>query len=228
LKKATLSEVSKFYDHDYFRGSRDISLSRIKRTVHLLGDVKGKLILDLGCGTGEGSLLLRSLGAKATCVDISKFAASACRDLNFNSVQSTTHFLPFREKSFDGALFMDVIEHIPKHLVVRTLLEIRRVTKPSGKIAIHTMPTLFLEKLSAVYGLINKRHWRRWGTQGGHVNTYTVWRLKRDLMLARLRITKFEIGPYPSNGPFSKILTPCGDRLRAFLGNDLWVCCASK
>jgi SAM-dependent methyltransferase len=224
--KASLSEISKPYDHDYFNGERDLSPIRIINTVRLLGNVKDKLILDLGCGTGEGSLLLRNLGARVICVDISKFAASACSDLNFASVLSTTHFLPFHEKTFDGVLFMDVIEHIPRNMVVQTLIEMKRVTKACGKIAIHTMPTLFLEKLSAVYGLINKQHWRRWGMQGGHVNTYTVWKLRKDLMLAGLDVSQFEIGTYPSSGPFSKVIIPCSHLLRPFLGNDLWVACS--
>lgn len=38
---------------------------------HLLGDVRGKLVLDYGCGAGENSVLIASHGGKPIGVDIS-------------------------------------------------------------------------------------------------------------------------------------------------------------
>ncbi len=222
-QNTSLAESLKTYDAAYFDGERELSTERIKETISLLGSVSGKSILDLGCGTGEGSSLLRSFGAKVTCADISKSSTSICKNQGLESIQSVSHLLPFPDKSFDGVLFMDVIEHIPRSLILQTLGEIKRVTKTDGKIAIHTMPTVFLEKLSQFYGLINKRHWRRFGEQGGHINTYTSWKLKRDILLAGLEISTFKIGAYPSNAPFSNIVRPCSGPFKAFLGNDLWV-----
>lgn len=227
LRGKRLSKSLELYNSDYFNGDRDLSESRIAETVHLLGNVKGKSILDLGCGTGEGSALLKKLGANVFSTDISKIATFTCQNSRFDSILSATHCLPFAQNSFDGVLFTDVIEHIPRPLVVQTLTEIKRVTKIGGTIAIHTMPTVFLEKLSEFYGLINRRHWRRFGEQGGHINTYTVWKLKRDLGLAGLRISKLKIGDYPSSAPFSNIVTPCSRPFKVFVGNDLWVCCVS-
>lgn len=215
----------KMYDQDYFEGDRQLSFSRIENTVLLLGDVKGKTILDLGCGTGEGSTLLRKLGARVICVDIAEYAISICRTKRFEAVSAIAHELPFCRNSFDGVLFMDVIEHIPKDLVIQTLSEVKRVTKPYGKIAIHTMPNFFLEKISMVYGLINKKHWRRWRVQGGHGNTYTPWRLEKEIKLAGLEILSFNIGTYPLNAPYASIIFPLSRFLRKFLGNDFWVSC---
>lgn len=225
--RVVASDQWKIYDQDYFEGDRQLSFSRIENTVLLLGDVKGKTILDLGCGTGEGSTLLRKLGARVICVDVAKYAISLCNTKGFEGVLTIAHRLPFRKNSFDGVLFMDVIEHIPKDLVTQTLSEVKRVTKPYGKIAIHTMPNFFLEKMSMIYGLINKNHWRRWGVQGGHVNTYTSWRLEKDIKSAGLKILSFDVGTYPSNAPHTSIIFPISRFLRKFLGNDFWVCCTS-
>jgi len=38
---------------------------------HLLGNVKDKLVLDLGCGSGEVIVPLRQRGARVTGIDIS-------------------------------------------------------------------------------------------------------------------------------------------------------------
>jgi SAM-dependent methyltransferase len=222
----SLSDLSIIYNRAYFEGDRELSFSRIKKTILLLGDVKGKKILDLGCGTAEGSILLRELGARVVCVDIAKFATFACLDKKLDGILAMAHKLPFRENSFDGTLFMDVIEHIPRSLALQTLFEIKRVTKPNGKIAIHTMPHLFLEKLSIIYGFIDRRHWRRPGTKGGHVNTYTPWRLKKEIRSTGLEILQFEIGMYPSKAPFSAVASPLSRVFRKLFGNDFWVCCS--
>src|SRR5690349_19717603 len=39
---------------------------------HLLGDVHGKLVLDLGCGSGEETIPLRQRGARVIGIDISR------------------------------------------------------------------------------------------------------------------------------------------------------------
>jgi 2-polyprenyl-3-methyl-5-hydroxy-6-metoxy-1,4-benzoquinol methylase len=225
--KILMHEIRK-YDKQYFEAERELSYYRIKNTVSLLGNITGKQILDIGCGTGEGSALLNKLGAKVVCLDVAKYAMSICRKLNFNGVLAVAHALPFREDSFDGVLLMDVIEHVPKDLEKKLLFEVKRITKPHAKIAIHTMPNLFLEKLSMIYGLVNKKHWRRWGVQGGHINTYTPWKLKKTLRSVGLEIHCFKIGIYPNDAPFSSIVTPLSHKLRGILGNDIWVCCRSN
>lgn len=44
-----------------------------------MGDVRGKRILDVGCGHGENSLLFARWGAKVTGVDISEGAIAVCQ-----------------------------------------------------------------------------------------------------------------------------------------------------
>jgi ubiquinone/menaquinone biosynthesis C-methylase UbiE len=218
--------LTKTYDEDYFvKSGRELSVSRIERTISLLGEVTAKTILDLGCGTGEGSVLLRNRGASVVCVDVARYAVHTCHTKRFDGVVAVAHCLPFKNSLFDGILFMDVIEHIPKKLVRQALEEMKKILKSDGKIAIHTMPNLFLEKLSVIYGMVNRKHWRKWGRSGSHVNTYSAWKLKKDIRLARLQILRFDIGPYPSNAPFATIGSSLSKLTRKFFGNDFWVCC---
>jgi len=222
-----MSELLSVYDENYFRGDRELSKRRIERTLDLLGDVRGKYILDLGAGTGEGSAMLRGRGAVVTCLDVAPYALQCCHGLKFDGVIALGHALPFASQSFDGVLFMDVIEHLSKDASMKTLKEIKRITRRGGMVAIHTMPTLFLEKMSQIYGVFNRSHWRRCGTQGGHINTYTSWRLRREIERSGLTIVKYEIGRYPQGAPFYEILHPASRILRQILGNDLWVYCTT-
>jgi 2-polyprenyl-3-methyl-5-hydroxy-6-metoxy-1,4-benzoquinol methylase len=217
--------LTKTYHKGYFKGKRDLKASRIEKTVLFLGKVSGKVILDLGCGTGEGSILLRNRGADVVCVDIARYAIDTCHKKGFSGVIAAVHCLPFKNSLFDGILFMDVIEHIPRKLVRQTLREMKTILKSDGRIAIHTMPNLFLEKLSILYGMINRKHWRRWRESGGHVNTYTVWKLKKDIRMAGLEIVRFDIGLYPSDAPFPTIGLLLSRLTAKFFGNDFWIFC---
>jgi len=172
--------------------------------------------------------LLHTMGARVISIDIARYAVSASHDLSFGTLIGAAHKLPFYEEYFDGVLFMDLIEHLPKNYAISVLREIKRVTKPSGKIAIHTMPNLFLERLSMIYGFINRKHWRRPGIQGGHINTYTSWRLKNEVEAAGLEIISFDIGTYPKHAPFSAIVSPISSHFKWLLGNDFWISCIKK
>jgi ubiquinone/menaquinone biosynthesis C-methylase UbiE len=137
--------------------------SRIEKTVLLLGKVSRKVILDLGCGTGEGSMLLRNHGADVICVDIARYAIDTCHKKGFSRVMAVAHCLPFKNSLFGRILFIDAIEHIPRKLVRQTLEETKRILKNDGKISIHTMPNQFLEKLCLIYGMMNAcMHWLDW------------------------------------------------------------------
>lgn len=77
----------------------------------LLGDLKGKRILDVGCGMGENAILLAARGAHVTGVDISPRSIEAAKRLAARtSVEGTAEFLcgPLETIDFPAASF-DVI-----------------------------------------------------------------------------------------------------------------------
>lgn len=74
--------------------------------------VRGCLVLDAGCGTGEISMIARSLGAQVVSVDFSMSYLKRVSSKN-NRVCASLSNLPFRKKSFDIVICADVIEHIP-------------------------------------------------------------------------------------------------------------------
>jgi len=60
----------------------------------LLKDIRGKKILDVGCGEGANSILLAKLGARVTGIDISPESVKlAEKRAEINGVKASTHFL---------------------------------------------------------------------------------------------------------------------------------------
>lgn len=110
----------------------------------LLGDVRGRTILDFGCGSGENSLLLARRGARVIGVDISAdLLALASRRLALNGlggsaefVVGSAHDLPLPDASVDGVMGIAILHHLDLQAAAK---EIYRVLKP-GATAIFQEP----------------------------------------------------------------------------------------
>jgi 2-polyprenyl-3-methyl-5-hydroxy-6-metoxy-1,4-benzoquinol methylase/uncharacterized protein YbaR (Trm112 family) len=80
--------------------------------------LKGRLILDAGCGAGRFTDVAASFGARVIAVDLSGAVAAARRNTTGHCppvqiVQASLFRLPFRRQSFDGVFCMGVIQHTP-------------------------------------------------------------------------------------------------------------------
>ena len=101
-------------------------------TLKLLGNVKGKKILDMGCGTGLYARILKQRGAHVYGIDISEgMLAIARREVpGVVFVQGNAEKLPYNNKSFDIVLAALMLEYFPSWENV--FKEVRRVLKPRG------------------------------------------------------------------------------------------------
>jgi SAM-dependent methyltransferase len=105
---------------------------------HLLGDVRGRKVVDFGCGTGEDSVMLARRGALVEAVDISAdLIEIARRRLTVNHITSGVRFhaasvyeLPFEDESMDVVFGMAVLHHLDLALAAR---EVKRVLRPGGR-----------------------------------------------------------------------------------------------
>ena len=105
-------------------------------TLELLGDVRGKKILDAGCGQGRFSAILSSHGAAVTAIDGSQKLITAANSRYLGdsnpafSVHNLKKPLPYKDGEFDivfsGMTLMDID---PLH---ETLAEFSRVLSPDG------------------------------------------------------------------------------------------------
>ena len=102
----------------------------------LLGEVKGKLVLEYGCGGAQFSTALAGLGANVVGLDISTNQLRhaqrhmAEQGQSVPLVQASAHMTPFRDESFD-VVFSDygATTFVDPYL---TVPEAARVLKPGG------------------------------------------------------------------------------------------------
>jgi SAM-dependent methyltransferase len=114
--------------HDRFWGATQISPT----------DLEGKVVLDVGCGTGRFAEIALEAGAYVIALDYSKAAQVAAANLRrharFFCVQANVYHLPFRPNSFDLVYCLGVLQHTPD--VEKAFKSLVPVAKPGGRICV--------------------------------------------------------------------------------------------
>lgn len=126
--------------------------------------IKNKLVLDVGCWSGQYAQLAIKL-AKGVCgIDPNREAISLGKriipqvEFKIGSVLN----IPYPNNQFDVVVFSEVIEHIPQGAEKQALNEIKRVLKPGGTLILSTPnahPLSIL--LDPAHFLINHRHYQQ-------------------------------------------------------------------
>jgi ubiquinone/menaquinone biosynthesis C-methylase UbiE len=127
-------------------GGRPLPL-RPARALALAGLTRGLDLVDLGCGRGEVALHAARRGCRVTAVDFSLEGLAMTRETARLGPQGAVDLvgadvgrLPLADHSADRVLILDVVEHLPPDQVARTLAEVRRILRPSGRVVVHTLP----------------------------------------------------------------------------------------
>lgn len=107
-----------------------------KHALAELGKIKGKKILDLGCGAGEASVYFANKGAEAYALDISEGMLKTAQKIakkyktKIKTVKASAEELPFKDGYFDLVYGNAVLHHIN---IEPTIAEVKRILKPRGK-----------------------------------------------------------------------------------------------
>ncbi len=135
MKPEAYNKTFKFEEsYWWFKGRRKIVFDSVKR---LTSNIKGKVLLDNGCGTGitlkeiEDFDLKLGIDHSAEALDYSK--RRNCRNLICGEVYQ----LPLKDSSVNCILLLDVLEHLNKEKT--TLSEIFRVSNKGGVVVV-TVP----------------------------------------------------------------------------------------
>ena len=100
-------------DHDELR---DSERNFLMKTALRPEDLKGKLVLDVGCGMGRFAEVATRWGARVVGIDLSAAAEVAAKNLadrDFVAFQADAFALPFALESFDIIYSVGVLHHTP-------------------------------------------------------------------------------------------------------------------
>jgi SAM-dependent methyltransferase len=130
----------------------------LEYSYHLLGDVRGKVVLEYGCGDGLNTLALARRGALVKALDISPELIEVARrrmevngaDANVEFVVGSAHDMPLEDESVDVVFGIAILHHLDLKLSAR---EVRRVLRKGGR-AIFQEPVRNSGFVKFVRGLI--------------------------------------------------------------------------
>ncbi len=121
------------YRHNHI--SRDTFL---EKTGFTRKDLKGKLVLDVGCGMGRFMEIAGDFGGEVIGIDLSRAVDAAWTNLHRRGkchfIQADIFHLPFKPKTFDAIFSIGVLHHTPN--TKSAFMNLPSLLKPGGKIAI--------------------------------------------------------------------------------------------
>jgi len=131
------NEVAFFDAHaaadDYNVFSESANARLVDSFVRLSGLAPGARVIDLGCGSGTFTQLLKQRGYAAAGLDISPKLLELARrnypDLQFD--EGDVEALPYEEASVDGVLLSGIVHHLPDARLCAA--EVMRVLRPGGR-----------------------------------------------------------------------------------------------
>lgn len=112
----------------------------------VLGEVRGKRILEIGCGAAQNSLVLSKWGAHAFGIDLSRRQILHGRQLSrkeaveVNLLVGSIDSLPFKDETFDMIIAARTLHYVPD--LKAAISEVHRVLVEKGCFTINTVHPL--------------------------------------------------------------------------------------
>jgi 2-polyprenyl-3-methyl-5-hydroxy-6-metoxy-1,4-benzoquinol methylase len=141
---------------------------------------KGSQILDIGCGNGDALAFYQRFGWECYGVELSKAAVDVAVNRGLD-VKHSQHLWEanYLSESFDIIRINHVLEHL--YDPVRTLAEVWRVLKPTGRVLVAT------PNISGIHARIFGQYWYQLDSPR-HIALYSIYALKMLMAMTGLRI----------------------------------------
>lgn len=126
--------------------------------------LRGKAILDVGCGEGGFAALLANEGGDVVGLDPNPDAVARARAAvpaaRFD--QGVAETLPYDSRSFDAVIFVNALHHVPIPVMADALREAARVLRHDGAlVVIEPLPSGTSSKRCACPRTRRSSAWRR-------------------------------------------------------------------
>lgn len=143
--------------------------ARMRYLKNVIGEIKNKTILDIGCGGGLISVPLSRLGGKVTGIDADKQAITVAKQhskaegLDINFIHGAAENLVEDEQKFDVVMALEVIEHVDNPKLFVDLCS--QLVKPNGIVIFSTLNRTWK---SYALGIVAAERLLRWVPVGTH------------------------------------------------------------
>lgn len=120
----------RFEDRDYLAHE-----TWIRPAMEAMGEIRGRAVLDFGCGHGMAAVVLARAGARVTGLDLSHGYLCEARErarvngVDAAFVRADGETLPFADRTFDAVWGNAILHHLD---LSRSAPELRRVLRPGG------------------------------------------------------------------------------------------------
>lgn len=117
-----------------------------RRPITYLSLISAKIVGDIGCGSGQNCISLKKMKKEVICVDfaLKQLIESRKRGCD-NLVLADMEYLPFRDSSFEGLIYIASLHHLKDPSLA--IKEGERVLKSKGEI----LATVWLVQLKFLF-----------------------------------------------------------------------------
>ncbi len=120
----------------------ELTSEHINRYRFAAAMVKGRRVLDIACGSGYGSMILRETAESVVGIDISKEAIDYCRATyhadSLRYCEGSVDHIPLENGSVDAVVSFETLEHVSEKTQRLFMKEVQRVLAPGGMLIIST------------------------------------------------------------------------------------------
>jgi ubiquinone/menaquinone biosynthesis C-methylase UbiE len=156
---ADLATVREYFtqaaaDEEHYPSTIDPRILFVQCVVDHLGDLNGRIAVDIGSGKGRFARIVKDRNPRATVIALDIAETMLQRvPADIRKVAASMTQLPLATASVDGAYAIESLEHAVD--IPRAVAEFCRIVKPGGRIVI-------IDKNSEAWGRLETPAWERW------------------------------------------------------------------